>query len=112
MKHRTLSFSQMVHNRASLGYIKNMEIKTVQIDALHMQTLAVAESRSSMSEGFLSRYLDGNVDGFHAVTFPGGEALSIPTDNGRITVVRLGTVVRAHYGFSMIQSCLRDCYGL
>lgn len=45
------------------------------------------------------------------VKFEGGDAVHDPADGGTV-VVRMGSVVRKHYGFQSIGGCLRDCYGL
>jgi hypothetical protein len=45
------------------------------------------------------------------VTFPQGEAIHQPEHSGTVTV-RLRGVIRTHYGYRSIATCLADCYGL
>jgi hypothetical protein len=46
-----------------------------------------------------------------AARFAGGEAARYDVNDGTV-VVRFGDLVRVHYGFRSIASCLRDVYGL
>jgi hypothetical protein len=45
------------------------------------------------------------------VTFPQGEAIHQSTEYSATTVM-FGGIIRTHYGYNSVYSCLSDCYGI